>query len=92
MTVSASKARSDFYSLLDSVYGKFKKVVITNKGKARAILMDPGEFASWEETMEVIADKKLVKDILKSEREIKKGETVSERNLMSELKISPKEV
>ena len=45
---------------------------------------------SINETMEILADKKLVGQILKSEIERKKGKVVSEKRLLKELKISPR--
>ena len=51
--------------------------------------MHPDEVASWEETMEVLSDKKLVVEILRSESERKAGKVISERKLLKELGISP---
>ncbi len=44
-----------------------------------------------EETMEILADKKLVAEILKSESEREAGKVVSEKKLFKELGIFPKE-
>jgi len=88
-TISASRARSDFYTLLDEVSTKLKRFTITRRGEAQVVLMHPDEVASWEETMDILADKKLVAEILRSESERKAGQVVSEKELWKELGIFP---
>lgn len=87
-TISVSKARSNFYTLLDQVNGKLKRFTITRRGQAQAVIIHPDEVTSWEETMDILADKKLVAQILKSEVERKAGKTISEKKLLKELKNS----
>jgi len=54
--------------------------------------MHPDEVASWEETMDILADKKLVTQIFKSEIEKKAGKVITEKKLLKELGISSKEL
>lgn len=89
-TLSASKARSNFYTLLEEVEKKFKRFTITNRGEVRAVVLHPDEVASWEETMDILADKKLVGQIFQSETEKSKGKVVPEEKLFKELGISQK--
>jgi len=91
-TISASKARNNFYTLLDDVASNLKRFTITRRGEAQVVLMHPDEVASWDETMDIIADKKLATQIFKSESERKMGKTVSEKNLFKELGISSKDL
>lgn len=91
-TISASKARSNFYSLIEQVANNLKRFTITRRGEAQVVIMHPDEVASWEETMEILANKKLVAEILKSESERKAGKVVSEKKLFKELGISPKDL
>lgn len=91
-TIPISKARSNFYTLLDQVAGKLKRFTITKRGEAQAVLIHPDEVASWEETMDIIADKKLVTQILESEIQRKTNKTISEKKLLKELKISSEEL
>lgn len=86
--IPASKARSNFYNILDEVSSKLKQFTITLRGKAKAVVIHPDEVASWQETMDILANKKLVKDIHKGILDIKKGKTISEKNLLKELKVS----
>ena len=91
-TISASKARSSLYGLLGEVSNKLRRFTITRRGEAQAVIMHPDEVASWEETMDILSDKKLVVEILKSESERKAGKTVSEKKLLKELGISLSEL
>jgi antitoxin YefM len=91
-TISASQARTNFYTLIDEVSKKLKRFTITKRGEAKVVLMHPDEVASWEETMEVLADKKVVGQILKSELERKKGDKLTESQLYKKLGISSKDL
>ncbi len=91
-TISASKARANFYSLLEEVVTKLKSITITKRGEAQAVIMHPDEVASWQETMDILSDKKLIRDIAMSETERKSGKITSEKNLLKELGISPKDL
>ena len=75
-TVSATTARANFYDLLDEVATSGKRVGITNKGETKAILISSVELASWEATLDVMSDPKLVRGIKKGLEDIKKGRVV----------------
>ena len=91
-TLSASKARSNFYTILKEVSSKIKRFTITRRGEVQAVVMHPDEVASWEETMDILADKKLVVEILKSESERKSGKVISEKKLLKELGVSSEDL
>jgi len=91
-TLSASHARSNFYIILKEVANKLKRFTITRRGEPQVVIMHPDEVASWEETMDILANKKLVSQILKSESERKAGKVMAEKKLLKELGISSKEL
>ena len=62
-TLPANEARSNFYQLLDQVEGELQQFTITLRGKAQAVVMSADEFASWQETLEVMSDKTLIQSI-----------------------------
>lgn len=88
----ASEARKNFYTILEEVSQKFKRFTITRRGQAQAVVISPEEVAAWEETMEVIADKKLLRNLQQSEIERKYGQVVPAESLLKKLKISPDEL
>lgn len=75
ITVSATNARNNLYDLLEEA-SSGKKIAITNKGETKAVLISAEDLASWEATMEVMSDKKLVMGIKKGLEDIKKGRVV----------------
>ena len=83
----ASQARANFYDLLDEVSDKLRRFTITLRGKAKAVVMPAEEVEAWEETMEIMADKKLVKQIEQGIDDIKHGRTISHEELLKKLKI-----
>ena len=55
----ANVARANFYRILDEVTTHLRQFTITHRGKQQAVVMSAEEFASWQETLEIISDKKL---------------------------------
>lgn len=75
-TVSATYARAKLYDLIDEVAASGKTIGITKKGETKALLISSDELASWEATMDVMADTELVKGIRKGIEDVKKGRIV----------------
>lgn len=88
----ASEARSNFYTIIEEVGDKLRRFTITLRGKAKAVVMHPDEVAAWEETMDILSNKKLVKDIQEGLEDIKKGRISSEDKLLRELGIKKSEI
>ncbi len=84
-TISATNARANFYDLIDQVSKSGKRVGITNKGETKVVLMSIDELESWEETNEILADKKLMKDLRQSEKEIAEGKWYDWEDVKKEL-------
>jgi len=82
ITLSASQARSDFYNLLDDVAQNFKHFIITKKGKPQTIMIPLEEFESWQETINIMTNKKLVKDIEEGLKDIEEGNILTEQELL----------
>lgn len=91
-TISASKARTNLYKILDEVKNGLKSYTITLRGEAQAVVINPEELESWEETLDTLSDNKLIAQILKSQEEIKKSEYLNEDDFIKELNISKKEL
>jgi len=91
-TISASKARNNLYKILDEVKNGLQSYTITLRGEAQAVVINPEELESWEETLDILSDNKLVAQILKSQKEIKSGDYLSEDDLIKKLNISKKEL
>lgn len=86
-TISATNARANFYDLIDEVSKTGKRVGITKKGETKVVLMSIEELESWEETNEILADKKLMKDLRQAEKDIKEGRFYDWEDVKKELGI-----
>lgn len=71
--ISASRARKEFFDLLEQVDTTGEPITVTVDGEPKAVFMNPGEYESWLETMEVMADTQLMKDIREGEADIAAG-------------------
>jgi len=86
ITVSATTARNTLYDLLEEA-SSGKKIAITNKGETKAVLISAEELASWEATIDVMSDPKLVKSIKRGLDDIKHGRITPWEEVKKELNI-----
>lgn len=86
-TISATKARTNLYDLIDEVSKTGKRIGITKRGETKAVLMSVEEVESWEETNEILADKKLMRDIKQAEKDIAEGRFHDWEDVKKELEI-----
>lgn len=84
-TLPISKAREDLATLVDNAKHKLHDYVITVNGKPAAVLISAEEYESWQETNEILADKKLMKDIKEAEEDIKHGRVQDWEDVKKEL-------
>lgn len=87
-SVSATTARAKLYDLIDEVSRSGKRIGITKKGETKVILMSIEELESWDDTNEILADKKLMKDLKKAEVDIQKGHYITFEQLKKELRLN----
>lgn len=62
-TYTATEARKQFYKLLRAASKPGNRITITLEGQDPVALMPADEIDSWIETLEVMSDPQLVKDI-----------------------------
>ena len=73
-TLSATKAREDFFSILTKVQTPGQYVTLTDKGTPKAVIMSAEEHESLLETIEVMRDfPDLNKDTAELKRDMKSG-------------------
>ena len=86
-TLPVTEAREKLTELVDEVNDKFEQIEITKNGKPRAVIMSADEFDGWKETLEILSDKQLMKDIKEAEKDFKEGRTITLEQLREELKL-----
>lgn len=86
-TLPITKAREELTTLVDNASKKLDEYIITVNGSPAAVLMSAAEFDSWKETMDILADKELMKAIRQGEKEIKEGKFITLEELEKDLKL-----
>ena len=72
--LSTSEARTKLYTLVDQVGKRGRSFTLTKRGKPAAILLSPERLESLLETVAVLSDKGLMKQIKESVGNTKGGE------------------
>jgi antitoxin YefM len=76
-TVSATEARKNFFQLLKFAATPGANVTVTLTGAAPVVIMSQEEFDGWQETLEIMSDPQLMKDIREGLKE-KGGKELSQ--------------
>jgi prevent-host-death family protein len=73
--LSISEARKEIFKIAEEVQKPSNYYTLTEKGRAKAVIMSANEFESWQETMEVMREfPDIDRDIKEAGRAIKSGE------------------
>ena len=64
-TLSVSEAKMKLSALVDSVNTTDQEITITKNGRPVAVLVSPGEFEGWRETLVIRSNGDLMKEIKK---------------------------
>jgi len=84
-TISITEGRKKLFKIVKEIQKPDTYYEFTIEGEPRVILMSKDEFDSIMETMEIMSDPRIMKDIEKAEEEYKKGEYVSWDEVKKEL-------
>ena len=85
-TLSLSYVKAHLSELADRVEGEHERVVVTRKGRPAAVLVSPEDLESLEETLAVLSDPELMRQIREGETAIKAGEVATLEDLQADLK------
>ncbi len=69
--ITATQARKDFFKLLRKIKTPGHFVTITMAGLPAVTMMSTDEWEGWQETLEIMSDPKLVKQLRIAEKEMK---------------------
>ena len=77
MSTEALRTVKDRLSeFVDRVQREHDRVVITRNGMPAAVLMSPDDLESLEETLDLLSDRKAVKELRDAERAVAAGDVV----------------
>jgi len=81
ITLSITEARNRFLNLIREAKDLLEEVIITKNGKPEAVLMSYEEYESWVETLEIVKDRQLMKEIREAKADIKSGRLYSKEDV-----------
>ncbi|MFA5099859.1 MAG: type II toxin-antitoxin system Phd/YefM family antitoxin [Candidatus Omnitrophota bacterium] len=76
-TLTVTQAKAQFLKIIRDSHKRLERFLITKQGKPTAVLMNSDEYEGWLETLEIMADKKLLKELRKAKLEIRQGKVKS---------------
>lgn len=93
-TLPISEARKKIFKIADEVQKPATYYTLTEKGRPKVVMLSAEEFESWLETLDIMVNPRLMKDIKSARREFQKGEYVSLEEVLREegflIQASPK--
>lgn len=81
MIVPISEARSRLSELIEKAAHVGKHLIITRNGKAQAVIISPEEM----ETLEIKADRELLRSILRAREDVREGRFYSHEQLFKDV-------
>lgn len=89
--MTATQARKTFYAVIDAAEKPGVAIAITHEGIPKVVVMSFEEYEGWQETMEIMSDPELDREMMEFMQEKKSGtihkDTVSLDVLKKKLKL-----
>lgn len=89
--MTITEARKNLYAVVEEAEHPGVTVALTHNGTPKVIVMSFEEYEGWQETMEIMADPELDKDLTEAMKEIKGGklhkDTISLDEMKKKLKL-----
>lgn len=72
-TLSVTEARKNIFKIVHDTYNSSRYYTLTENGQPKAVLMSADEFESWKETLEIMSDPELVREIKQAQKDFEEG-------------------
>jgi len=76
VTVPLTELRPKLPSIIDRISKYFDRYVITRHGKPEAVILSEEDYESLLETLDILSDQKLIREIKKSQDGLKRGKGI----------------
>ncbi len=76
ITITLTKLRPKLPQIMDRLSKYFDRYVVTRHGKPEAVLLAEEDYEGLLETLDILSDQKLMKDIRKAEDDLRKGKGI----------------
>jgi prevent-host-death family protein len=73
-TLTVTQAKAHFLELIRDSDKRLERFLITKNGKPSVVLMNADEFEGWLETLEIVSDRKVLKELRQAKAEFEKGQ------------------
>lgn len=87
-TLPLSDVKARLSELVDRVQREDDRIVVTRNGRPAAVLVSPDDLESLEETLAILSDPDLMRQIREGRAEIERGEGVTLDELKRRLGLS----
>lgn len=84
-TIPFTQAKAHLSDLVDRVLGERQRITVTRNGRPAAVLINPDELESIEETLDILRDPELVKSLRRSLRQARQGKIIPFEEARDEL-------
>lgn len=84
-TIPFTEAKAHLSDLVDRVLTERERITVTRNGRPAAVLINPDELESIEETLDILRDPELVKSLRRSMRQAEQGKTIPFEEARDEL-------
>ena len=82
---SVTEARNTFLPLISRVEGEFYRFMVTRHGKPVAVVISYEEYSRMVETLRLIEDRKLIRDIKQGTAKIKQAGMIELADIVDEV-------
>jgi len=84
-TLSLKELRPELPKVIERIDGKLDRYIITKRGKPVVVMLSVEDYESLMETLDVLADPKVMAGLRKGEEDIRKGKTRSWKEIKESL-------
>jgi len=84
--LTVTEAKAHLLDIIRKADSSMQHFIITKSGKPKAIIMSLDEYEGWLETLEIMSDKKALKDIRKAEKELAQGKSYTFDQVFKKMK------
>lgn len=87
-TLPLAEARANLSRLIDEAVTTHQRIEVTRKGRRAAVILSADDYDSIMETLDILSDPDLMRDIREGEAELDRGESVSLETVTEEMRAN----
>ena len=76
-TESLAAVKAHFSAIVDSVHATHERVTVTRNGQPTVVVMAVDDLETLEETLDILRDEAVMRDLTQAEREVAAGDTLN---------------